>query len=201
MPASNTLSRGSWIVRALATTYADSYRVVSFDKFNYAASLKNTIMLEGRPIFTSVVGDITSPSDVTACIKDHDIDTVIHLAAQSNVDASLRNPSDFAATNIQGTQVMLECATACGVKKFVQMSSYEAYGATKPHLNGHQETEALAPMNPYGAGKAAAEMLVTAFGHCTPLETVIVRANNIYGPYQFPDSKPARPSGILISAF
>ena len=126
--------------------------------------------------------------DITSCLQLHNIDTIIHLAAQSNVDASLKNPASFAATNIVGTQVMLECAKACNVRKFVQMSSYEVYGATKCGNDGHGEDEALIPMNPYGGGKAAAEMLVTAFGHCNTLETLIVRTNNIYGPNQYPDS-------------
>ena len=145
-------------------------------------------MLNGRSNFSFYEGDITSPDDITSCLHQHDIDTIIHLAAQSNVDASLKNPASFAATNIVGTQVLLECAKVCGVKKFIQMSSYEAYGITKPGPNGHREDDPLSPTNPYGGGKAAAEMLVTAFGHCHPLETIIVRANNIYGPNQFPDS-------------
>ena len=69
------------------------------------------------------------------------------------------------------------------------MSSYEAYGASKAGPEGHKEEEALSPMNPYGAGKAAAEMLVNAFGSSSSLQTIIVRANNIYGPNQFSDSK------------
>ena len=68
------------------------------------------------------------------------------------------------------------------------MSSYEAYGATKAGPEGHVETSALSPVNPYGAGKAAAEMLVTAFGNTNAFQTVIVRSNNVYGPNQFPES-------------
>ncbi|KAL9126724.1 MAG: hypothetical protein Q9217_004269 [Psora testacea] len=178
---------GSWIIRALAVTYPDCYNIVSFDKLDYGASLNNTRMLSTRPNFAFVEGDITSQDDITTCIKKHDIDTIIHLAAQFNVDASFKSPYAFSATNIQGTQVMLECAKICEVRKFIQMSSYEAYGATRSGADGHREEDALAPMNPYGAGKAAAEMLVTAFGHSNALETIIVRANNIYGPNQFPD--------------
>ena len=145
-------------------------------------------MLNSRPNFSFHEGDITSPDDIISCLHQHNIDTIIHLAALSNVDFSLKDPASFAATNIVGTQILLDCAKACGVKKFLQMSSYEAYGATKPGPNGYCETDALLPKNPYGGGKAAAEMLVTAFGHCNTLDTIIVRANNIYGPNQFPDS-------------
>ena len=80
------------------------------------------------------------------------------------------------------------------------MSSYEAYGATKAGPNGHQESEALSPMNPYGAGKAAAEMLVNAFGNSSTLNTMIVRANNIYGPNQFPDSKEPLPQSLACTS-
>ena len=145
-------------------------------------------MLNDHANFAFFEGDITSPDDVMKCLREHHIDTIIHLAAQSSVDASFKNPYSFATTNIHGTQVLLECAKSCGVRKFVQMSSYEAYGASKPGPNGHREQDPLSPMNPYGAGKAAAEMLVTAFGNSSQLETIIVRANNIYGPNQFPDS-------------
>lgn len=151
--------------------------------------MKNTEILSSRPNFSFYEGDITSRDDFIGCLRKHDIDAIIHLAAQSNVDASLKNPSLSAATNIVGTQVLLDSAKTCGVKKFILMSSGEVYGATKPGPTGFRESDALLPMNPYGGGKAAAEMLVTAFGHCNPLETVIVRANNIYGPNQFPDSE------------
>lgn len=145
-------------------------------------------MLEGRPNFSFFQGDITSPDDIARCLRKHDIDTIIHLAANSSVDASFTSPFAFASTNIHGTQVLLESAKSCGVKRFIHMSSYEAYGATKAGPSGHVETSALSPVNPYGAGKAAAEMLVTAFGNTHELETIIVRSNNVYGPNQFPES-------------
>jgi len=148
-------------------------------------------MLHNYPNFTFVGGDITSPQDIGSCIRKHEIDTVIHLAALSSVENSLKNPFGFTETNIHGTQVVLEVANSNNVKKFIQMSSFEAYGATKPGADGHKEDEPLSPNNSYGAGKAAAEMIVNAFNNSTPLQTIIVRANNIYGPNQFPDSKDA----------
>lgn len=146
-------------------------------------------MLNGHPNFSFVEGDITRPEHIEACLRKYKIDTIIHLAALTNVDNSLKNPFGFTASNIHGTQVVLEVAKTCGVKKFIQMSSFEAYGASQPGPNGHHENEPLSPKNPYGAGKAAAEMLVHAFGNSTPMRTIIVRSTNIYGPNQFPDSK------------
>lgn len=177
---------GSWIIRTLTLTYPN-YRLVSFDKLDYGASMNNTRELESMPNFTFVNGDITDHDQVASCLRKYEIDTIIHLAARTNVDASFKAPRAFAATNIYGTQIMLECAKECDVKRFVHMSSYEVYGATQAGPTGHREDEALAPMSPYGAGKAAAEMLVVALGHSTSVKTVIVRANNIYGPMQFPD--------------
>ena len=129
-----------------------------------------------------------SYDDVTACLERYHVDTIIHLAAQTNVDSSLKDPFQSASTNIQGTQIMLECARVCGVKRFILMSSGEVYGAAKPETYGYCESQALAPTNPYGAGKAAAEMLAIAVGNSSPLEVMTVRPNNIYGPNQFPDS-------------
>lgn len=163
--------------------------------------MNNTRELESMPNFTFVNGDITDHDQVASCLRKYEIDTIIHLAARTNVDASFKAPRAFAATNIYGTQIMLECAKECDVKRFVHMSSYEVYGATQAGPTGHREDEALAPMSPYGAGKAAAEMLVVALGHSTSVKTVIVRANNIYGPMQFPDSEsPASPSLPLLAA-
>ena len=195
-----TSRRGTWVVHTLAANYPDYYHLVSFDNLEYGASSNNIRTLNPRLNFTFVKGDILNPHDVKSCLEEYQIDAIIHLAAQTNVDASLKNPFAFASTNIEGTQVILECAKQCGVKKFIQMSSFEAYGATKPGVNGHREDESLAPMNPYGAGKAAAEMLVIAAGHSCPLEVMVVRANNIYGPKQFPDSEATPCPSIKGSA-
>lgn len=155
---------------------------------DYGASSNNTRELESLPNFTLVNGDILDVDRVKCCLRDHDIGTIIHLAARTDFDASLQGPRAFAVTNIDGTQVMLDCAKECHIKTFIFMSSFEVYGATKASPAGHREDEPLAPMSPYGAGKAAAEMLVVAFGHSTKVRTVLVRANNIYGPMQYPDS-------------
>ena len=150
--------------------------------------MRNTETLNKRPNFSFFEGSITSSEDITSCLHKHKVDTIIHLAAQSSVQASLQDSASVTTTNIVGTQVLLECAKTCGVRRVVLMSSYEVYGATKVGPDGHHEDDALSPLNPYGGSKAAAEMLVTAFGHCNPLETIIVRSGNIYGPHQFPDS-------------
>ena len=139
-------------------------------------------MLNARPNFTFVEGDIMNPDGIKTCIVEHKIDNIIHLAAHSNVDASFKSPLAFAATNVQGTLVILESAKLCSVKKFIQMSSYEAYGATRPGPKGHREDEVLAPINPYGVGEAAAKMLVMSSRHRSAFEMIAIRASNIYAP-------------------
>ena len=154
----------------------------------YVASHNNTKMLQGLPNFSFHEGDISSRESIVGCLNKYKIDAIIHLAANSSVDASFKDPVLFARTNIEGTQIILESAKECGVKKFIYMSSYEAYGRAKPGPNGHIETSALSPVNPYGAGKAAAEMLVMSFGNRDYFDTIIVRSNNVYGPVQYPES-------------
>lgn len=89
---------------------------------------------------------------------------------------------------------MLESAILCSVKNFIQMSSYEAYGATKLGPKNHREDETLAPINPYDAGKAAAEMLIMSSKHRSTLDMIVIHANNIYSPNQYPDNESIEPN-------
>lgn len=148
-------------------------------------------MLHNYSNFTFVEDDITSPQDIDSCIRKHEIDTVIHLAALSSVENSLKNSFEFIETNIHDTQIVLEIVNFNNVKKFFQMSFFETYDATKSEADDHKEDELLSPNNSYDVGKAAAEMIVNAFNNSTSLHTIIVRANNIYESNQFPDSKNA----------
>ncbi|KAL1651327.1 hypothetical protein SLS58_000666 [Diplodia intermedia] len=176
-----------WFVRHLTLTYPDKYRVYSFDKLDYCASLNNTRILDTAPNFTFVQGDITSPADVRRCLRTHDIDTIVHFAAQSHVDLSFGNSYQFTNTNVYGTHVLLESAKAHGVKKFIHISTDEVYGEVEENGDDLGETSLLAPTNPYSASKAAAEMMVNAYWKSFKLPVIIVRANNVYGPHQFPE--------------
>ncbi|KAL1637124.1 hypothetical protein SLS56_000782 [Neofusicoccum ribis] len=178
-----------WFVRHLTLTYPETYRIYSFDKLDYCASLNNTRILDGAPNFTFVQGDITSPADVRRCLRTHNIDTIVHFAAQSHVDLSFGNSYQFTNTNVYGTHVLLESAKAHGVQKFIHISTDEVYGEVEENGDDLGETSLLAPTNPYSASKAAAEMMVNAYWKSFKLPVIIVRANNVYGPHQFPESK------------
>ena len=155
-------------------------------------STQNTESLKQLDNISFFEGDITSLKDVENCLEEYQIDTIIHLAAQSHVADSSKNPLGSANVNITGTLVLLNAAKSWGVRRFIFMSSGTVYGAAKQPPTGFAECCPLAPVNSYAASKAAAEMLVTAFGYQSKMKTMIVRACNIYGPNQFPDSKSCR---------
>ena len=181
-------------MRVLASLYSDCYKVVSFDTLGHGISAQNTASLKELANFAFFQGDITSSRDIEDCIREHQIDTIIHLAAQSHVAASFENVVDFVDSNVQGTLVLLDRANANRVQRFIFMSSGQVYGAASPPPMGFTEQCVLNPANMYGGSKAAAEMLVMAFGCTTKMKTMIVRPCNIYGPNQFPESKSFAPA-------
>lgn len=178
---------GSQLAHALASAYANHYRIVVFDKFDYLASLNNCRYDDGTNI-AIFKGDIGLDSDVATCIRAYSVDAVIHLSAQTSVDTSLADPYGSSKANVIGTHVVLENAYKHGVKRFIHMSSAEVYGAATPGPNGFHETAQLSPVNPYGASKAASELMVKLYGNKGGMITNIVRSSNVYGPKQFPDS-------------
>lgn len=172
------------------------YHVVSLDKLDYCATLNNTRVLDSRPNFCFEHGDITVPSDVKRVLRKHSIDTIFHFAAQSHVDLSFGNSYQFTNTNVYGTHVLLERARQHGVNRFVHISTDEVYGDVPVGAADLSEASILAPTNPYSASKAAAEMMVSAYRSSFKLPLITVRANNVYGPHQFPESMlpgPERP--------
>lgn len=184
------MGSAGWLVRHLAVTYPHAYNIVSFDSLDYCASLKNTRMLNQLRNFTFYHGDITNPSEVLECMERYNIDTVFHFAAQSHVDLSFESSYMFTHTNVYGTHVMLENAKKVGVKRFIHISTDEVYGEVDDSDDDVLETSLLAPTNPYAATKAAAEMMVNSYSRSFKLPVIIVRSNNVYGPHQFPESKP-----------
>ncbi|USP77352.1 Trifunctional UDP-glucose 4,6-dehydratase/UDP-4-keto-6-deoxy-D-glucose 3,5-epimerase/UDP-4-keto-L-rhamnose-reductase RHM1 [Curvularia clavata] len=175
-----------WFARHLVLTYPH-YNVVSLDKLDYCATLNNTRILDGRPNFAFEHGDITSPATVKRVLRRHKIDTIFHFAAQSHVDLSFGNSYEFTQTNVFGTHVLLERAREHGINKFIHISTDEVYGDVPVGAADLGETSILAPTNPYSASKAAAEMMVSAYRSSFKLPLITVRANNVYGPHQFPE--------------
>jgi dTDP-D-glucose 4,6-dehydratase len=142
--------------------------------------------LDQESNFTFYRGDIAKHEDVMDCLRKHDIDTVMHFAAQTHVDLSFGNSNDFTSTNVVGTHVLLECVKLHGVQKFIHVSTDEVYGEVKDDGKDLLEDALLLPTNPYAASKAAAEMYVEAYRKSFQVPAIVVRSNNVYGPHQFP---------------
>ncbi|MCS7046054.1 MAG: dTDP-glucose 4,6-dehydratase [Gemmataceae bacterium] len=176
---------GSAFVRLVLAEEPDCH-VVSFDALSYAGSLDNLRDLD--PLRHRFIrGDICDAEAVRAALASG-ADAVIHFAAESHVDRSIAAADGFVKTNVLGTQVLLDAARQCGVRRFVQISTDEVLGSLADDApNGFAEDAPYAPNSPYAASKAAAEHLVRAAHRTFGLDTVITRCGNNYGPRQFPE--------------
>lgn len=184
---SNVLVTGGcgFIGSHLANHLARRYKVFAFDSLEYCASLSN---LDGSVAF--VMGDVTDAAQVLLALKQHEIDTVLHLAAQSHVDRSFGNSLSFTHHNVLGTHTLLECCRMYGkVRRIVIASTDEVTGSTSQHKEHGltEEDSILEPTNPYAASKAASEMIVHAYRFSFGLPCIVTRGNNVYGPRQYPE--------------
>jgi len=114
-----------------------------------------------------------------------DADAIIHFAAESHVDNSIKDPLIFTKTNVLGTHVLLESAKQHGLKKFLHISTDEVYGSIKE--GSFKETDPLSPSSPYSSSKAAAELIARSFYHTFDLPLIVVRLSNTFGPRQYPE--------------
>ncbi len=159
--------------------------VLNLDALTYAGNLENLADLGEEPRHRFVKGDISNPEIVEACFRDP-LDAIVNLAAESHVDRSILDSSDFLKTNVRGTQVLLEAARKFKVPRFVQVSSDEVYGSLGETGKFTEETP-LAPNSPYSASKAAADLFVRCYHQTYGLDAVITRCSNNYGGHQFPE--------------
>jgi dTDP-glucose 4,6-dehydratase len=176
---------GSAFVR-LALEELPGCHITNFDALTYAGNLDNLAGIEnGRHRF--VRGDISKSVEVLTALET-ETDAIINFAAESHVDRSIASAKEFIQTNVLGAQVLLDCARARAVRRFLQVSTDEVMG-TLPEDESAFFTEAsvFQPNSPYAASKAAAEHLVRAAHHTFGLDTVITRCGNNYGPRQFPE--------------
>lgn len=164
-------------------------RFIALDKLNYCASEKNFQEIKDSPNFHFVKGDITSVDLVNYVMKTHEIDTVMHFAAQSHVDNSFGNSLDFTVANVLGTHVLLESARMRKDKlqKFIHVSTDEVYGESTLDDERCGPDSALNPTNPYAATKVSAEFLCKSYRRSFGLPIIITRGNNVYGPKQYPE--------------
>jgi dTDP-glucose 4,6-dehydratase len=169
-------------------------RVVVFDALTYAGNIDSLSGLDGDPRYLFVKGDICDEGTVRGLLEQHDIDTVVHFAAESHVDRSILGPDDFIRTNIVGTHSLLKAAKALWIDRktvaehrFHHVSTDEVYGSLGPTDAAFHEATPYAPNSPYSASKASSDHLVRAYHETYGLETTVTNCSNNYGPYQFPE--------------
>ena len=178
---------GSNFIRLVLAERPDT-RVVNLDKLTYAGNPANLADLppDRAARYSFVKGDIADAPFVGELFATRSFDAVVHFAAESHVDRSIADASPFVATNVMGTQVLLDAARRAGVPRFVHVSTDEVYGSLGAE-GAFREDTPLAPNSPYSASKAASDLLVRAAHVTFGQDTVVTRCSNSYGPYQFPE--------------
>ena len=207
---------GSHVVRLFVEKYPE-YHIINLDKLTYAGNLANLKDIENRPNYSFVKADICDFDTILSLMKDERVDGIIHLAAESHVDRSIKDPFTFARTNVMGTLSLLQAARTCwealpegySGKRFYHISTDEVYGAlemTHPEgidppystiasgehriAYGNQyftEDKKYQPHSPYSASKASSDHFVRAFHDTYGMPVVVTNCSNNYGPYQFPE--------------
>ena len=181
---------GSHLVRLLVNKYPN-YHIINMDVLTYAGNLENLKDIENKENYTFVKCDICDVEKVNQVFKKHQIDSVIHLAAESHVDRSINDPFSFAQTNVMGTLNLLQAAKESWNGNFTNhlfyhVSTDEVYGSLGEEGFFTEET-AYDPHSPYSASKASSDHFVRAFADTYGLPTVISNCSNNYGSYQFPE--------------
>ncbi|HEX8990592.1 MAG TPA: dTDP-glucose 4,6-dehydratase [Anaerolineales bacterium] len=171
--------------------------IVNLDALTYAGSLENLRDLPDADRYTFVEGNIGDRELVSALLREHGIDAVVHFAAESHVDRSIVGPELFFQTNVMGTLCLLEAARHfwledpsapdAGMCRFHHVSTDEVYGTLGPDDAAFSETTPYAPNSPYAASKAASDHIARAYHHTYGLPVTISNCSNNYGPYQFPE--------------
>jgi dTDP-glucose 4,6-dehydratase len=174
-------------------------RIVVLDALTYAGNKESLEPVINNPNLTFVHGDICNTALVEQLLKNHNVNTLVHFAAESHVDRSIAGPDDFIETNIIGTYSLLKATkkvwidepTAAGLEpiehRFHHVSTDEVYGSLEPSEPPFKETNPYEPNSPYSASKAASDHLVRAYYHTYGLQVTTSNCSNNYGPYHFPE--------------
>lgn len=180
---------GSHVVRRFVRTYPH-YSVVNLDKLTYAGNLKNLADIESASNYRFVKGDICDAALMNQLFEQYDFAGVIHLAAESHVDRSIKDPMAFIQTNVLGTVTLLEAAKKhwknFDGRKFYHVSTDEVYGSLGA-TGFFTESTPYDPKSPYSASKASSDHFVRAYANTYGLPTVITNCSNNYGPFHFPE--------------
>lgn len=181
---------GSHVVRQFVTAYPN-YHVFNLDALTYAGNLENLADIEAQNNYTFLKGDICDEDFINTLFETHQFEGVIHLAAESHVDRSIKDPLAFAKTNILGTMILLNAfknlwQSNWEGKRFYHISTDEVYGSLGT-TGLFEESTAYDPNSPYSASKASSDHFVRAYGETYGLPYVISNCSNNYGAYQFPE--------------
>ena len=188
---------GSNYIHYMFEKYGDSIRIINVDKLTYAGNLENLKDIEDKLNYTFVKADICDKEAIAKIFAENDIDRVVHFAAESHVDRSIKEPEVFVQTNVLGTAVMLNSAKAAWEnedgtfkedKRFLHVSTDEVYGSLPDDPDAYfYETTPIDPHSPYSSSKASSDLLVKAYVDTYHFPAVITNCSNNYGPYQFPE--------------
>ena len=173
---------GSNLVLHLAKKYPN-YKLINLDLMTYASDASYLKTLKDNPNYVFVKGDIRDEKLVNKLFDEHNIDSVIHLAAESHVDNSIKRPLDFVTTNVVGTCVLLEAFRNQGNGRFHYVSTDEIYG-TLGATGKFSETTPFDPNSPYSASKASGNFFVNAYFETYKLNVITTSCSNNYGPHQ-----------------
>ena len=185
---------GSHVVRLFVTKYPE-YHIINVDKLTYAGNLANLKDIENKPNYTFVKADICDFDKMLELMQKYEVTGIIHLAAESHVDRSIKDPFTFARTNVMGTLSLLQAAKVYWEslpegyegKRFYHISTDEVYGALQFDGTLFTEETKYAPHSPYSASKASSDHFVRAFHDTYGMPTIVTNCSNNYGPYQFPE--------------
>ncbi|TCL59302.1 dTDP-glucose 4,6-dehydratase [Kineothrix alysoides] len=187
---------GSNYIHYMFKKYGSDIKIINVDALTYAGNPENLKEIENRDNYEFVKADICDKEAISKIFETNDIDRVVHFAAESHVDRSIRNPEVFVQTNVLGTAVMLNCAKSAWElgdgsfkpdKKFLHVSTDEVYGSLEEEGEYFYETTPYDPHSPYSASKASSDMLVKAYMDTYHFPANITNCSNNYGPYQFPE--------------
>ncbi|MFC1807645.1 dTDP-glucose 4,6-dehydratase [Candidatus Omnitrophota bacterium] len=173
---------GSNFIRHILNNHPD-YKIINFDKLTYCGNLNNLKDVQESKNYKFIKADICDQRAVESAIKRSDF--VVNFAAQTHVDRSIKNSSEFLRTNIEGLRVLLDAARKYSIKRFIHISTDEVYGDVKRGYS--DEDDMLLPNSPYAASKAAADLLCRSYYITYKFPVIITRSSNNFGPYQYPE--------------
>ncbi len=187
---------GSNYIHYMFDRYKDEIRIINVDVLTYAGNPENLKDIENNENYTFIKADICDRDAIEEIFAKNEIDRVVHFAAESHVDRSIRNPEVFVQTNVLGTLVMLNCAKKAWEledgsfregKRFLHVSTDEVYGSLEEEGTYFYETTPYDPHSPYSASKASSDLVVKSYIDTYHFPAFITNCSNNYGAYQFPE--------------